>query len=125
MLQCTLHIDRLLCGVYMLYLQPEELLHWIIKKSGLLLVHEHYLLACKALWKKYVFHVCFFPAFSDDFGSMYVNLKRNQGDISSQGHEMFEAFTKADLRTVQDLVARNSGLVSFISAVMIRDWFID
>ena len=45
MLLCTLHIDRLLGDVYMIYLQPEELLRRIIKKSRLLLVHGYYSLA--------------------------------------------------------------------------------
>ena len=46
MLQCTLYIERLLSGVYMLYLQPGEiiLVHQIIKKIFLLLVQGYYLL---------------------------------------------------------------------------------
>ncbi|KAL4225843.1 polymerase member 15 [Mactra antiquata] len=48
--------------------------------------------------------------FSEDFGSCVSNMKRNQ-DPDSSGASMFEAFTKADLNAVGNIIKDNPNLV--------------
>lgn len=56
--------------------------------------------------------------FSEGFGSLYNNIKRNQ-DVTNMGNMMFEAFTKADLDKVLSYITANRKLVSLNKLFMV------
>ena len=48
---------------------------------------------------------------SDAIGSVYANMRQPKADQDTQAKQMYDAFVKADLKTVEQLLRRNKDLV--------------